>query len=57
MVFEKQNKLNMSNVSGFYGVSHPRRPRGSQTGREKWLDESFTARGEEPLGTNQGVRS
>lgn len=57
MVFEKQNKLSMSNVSGFYWVSHPQRPRGSQTGREKWLDESFTARGEEPLGTNQGVRS
>ena len=32
--------------------AHPRRPRGSQSGREKWRDESFQARAEEPLGTD-----
>ena len=30
---------------------HPRRPRGSQLGREKRRDESFQVRAEEPLGT------
>ena len=30
---------------------HPRRPRGSQSGREKRQDESFQVRAKEPLGT------
>ena len=33
-------------------LSHPRRPRGSQSGREKWWDESFQVRVKEPLGTS-----
>ena len=32
--------------------SHPRRPRGSQLGREKGCDESFQVRAKEPLGTD-----
>ena len=32
--------------------SHPRRPRGSQSGREKGRDESFQVRAKEPLGTD-----
>ena len=32
--------------------SHPRRPRGSQSGREKRRDESFQVWAKEPLGTN-----
>ena len=35
----------------FYG-DHPRRPRGSQSGRDKSCDESFQAWVEEPLGTD-----
>ena len=31
---------------------HPRRPRGSQSGREKRWDESFQVRAKEPLGTD-----
>ena len=31
---------------------HPRRPRGSQSSREKRCDESFQAQAEEPLGTD-----
>ena len=31
---------------------HPRRPRGSQSGREKGHDESFQVRAKEPLGTD-----
>ena len=31
---------------------HPRRPRGSQSGREKRRHESFQARAEEPMGTD-----
>ena len=31
---------------------HPRRPKGSQSGREKRRDESFQVRAEEPLGTD-----
>ena len=31
---------------------HPRRPRGSQSGREKRRDESFQVRAKEPLGTD-----
>ena len=33
-------------------LAHPRRLRGSQSGREKRLDESFQVRAEEPLGTD-----
>ena len=33
-------------------IHHPRRPKGSQSGREKRRDESFQARAEEPLGTD-----
>ena len=36
---------------GFHFI-HPRRPRGSQSGREKRRDEIFQARAEEPLGTD-----
>ena len=32
--------------------THPRRPRGSQSGREKRRDESFQVRAKEPLGTD-----
>ena len=31
---------------------HPRRPRGSQSGREKRRDERFQVRAKEPLGTD-----
>ena len=34
------------------GLPHPRRPRGSQSGREKRRDESFQVRAKEPLGTD-----
>ena len=33
-------------------LDHPRRPRGSQSGREKGRDESFHVRAKEPLGTD-----
>ena len=33
-------------------ANHPRRPRGSQLGREKRRDESFQVRAKEPLGTD-----
>ena len=33
-------------------LPHPRRPRGSQSGRDKNPDESFQARAEEPLATD-----
>ena len=33
-------------------VLHPRRPRGSQSGRDKRLNESFQAGAEEPPGTD-----
>ena len=36
----------------FRGRRHPRRPRGSQSGREKRRDESFLVRAKEPLGTD-----
>ena len=32
-------------------IEHPRRPRGSQSGREKRQDESFQVQAKEPLGT------
>ena len=33
-------------------IVHPRRPRGSQSGREKRQDENFQVRAKEPLGTD-----
>ena len=33
-------------------ANHPRRPRGTQSGREKGRDESFQVRAKEPLGTD-----
>ena len=33
-------------------IAHPRRPRGSQSGREKRRDKSFQAQAEKPLGTD-----
>ena len=33
-------------------MTHPRRPRGGQSGREKRRDESFQVRAKEPLGTD-----
>ena len=35
-----------------HGAKHPRRPRGSQSGREKKLNERFQVRAKEPLGTD-----
>ena len=43
--------LTYSCVSPF-SFSHPRRPRGSQSGREKSRDESSQAQAEKPLGTD-----
>ena len=37
------------------GIGHPRRPRGSQSGRQKGRDESFQVRGKEPLGTDSNL--
>ena len=37
--------------------SHPRRPRDSQSGREKRPDESFQVRAKEPLGTDSHLAS
>ena len=34
------------------GGTHPRRPTGSQSGREKGRDESFQVRAKEPMGTD-----
>ena len=39
-------------IRGLLRQNHPRRPRGSQLGREKRRDESFQAQAEEPLGTD-----
>ena len=38
--------------SNFTTTTHPRRPRGSQSGREKRRDESFQVRAKEPRGTD-----
>ena len=38
--------------AGAWVLFHPRRPRGSQSGREKRRDESFQVRAKEPLGTD-----
>ena len=54
-----QTKATTTNIVGptILGVvasvcTHPWRPRGSQSGREKRRDESFQVRAEEPLGTD-----
>ena len=39
-------------ITSIQWMLHPRRPRGSQSGREKRRDESFQVRAEEPLGTD-----
>ena len=39
-------------ITNMHCNMHPRRPRGSQSGREKRRDESFQVRAEEPLGTD-----
>ena len=46
--FLKQGALSSSAP----GSMHPRRPRGSQSGREKRRDETFQVRAKEPLGTD-----
>ena len=40
------------NIFSLRNLYHPRRPRGSQSGRVKRRDESFQAWAEEPLGTD-----
>ena len=35
-----------------FGLKHPQRPRGSQSGREKRWNESFQVQAKEPLGTD-----
>ena len=42
-------------ITNMHCNMHPRRPRGSQSGREKRRDESFQVRAEEPLGTDSGI--
>ena len=44
--------LGSSKITLYPGRTHPRRPRGSQSGREKRRDESFQVRAKEPLGTD-----
>ena len=44
-------RVSLTEVS-HWAKCHPRRPRGSQSGREKRRDESFQARVEEPLLTD-----
>ena len=48
---EQTNSNNRKN-NFIVNNSHPRRPRGSQSGREKGRDESFQVRAKEPLGTD-----
>ena len=49
--FGSQTKwLQINGITQLY--SHPRRPRGSQSGREKGRDESFQVRAKKPLGTD-----
>ena len=44
--------LNVMTVAFNVSVTHPRRPRGSQSDREKRRDESFQVLAKEPLGTD-----
>ena len=46
-----RERLNVRRVSVFNGT-HPRRPRGSQSGQEKRRDERFLVWAKEPLGTD-----
>ena len=47
-------KEQLINLSRWFNqvLFHPRRPRGSQSGREKRCDKSFQLRAKEPLGTD-----
>ena len=53
---EQTNSNNRKN-NFIVNNSHPRRPRGSQSGREKGRDESFEVRAKEPLGTKYQTES
>ena len=53
---EQTNSNNRKN-NFIVNNSHSRRPRGSQSGREKGRDESFEVRGKEPLGTKYQTES
>ena len=48
---EHLTRVGLTNVSPLWSM-HPRRPRGSQSGREERRDESFQVRAKEPLGTD-----
>ena len=50
--FLAQRKENPLRATICFSIKHARRPRGSQSGREKRRDESFQAQAEKPLGTN-----
>ena len=45
-------QINLARIIIPQGDAHPRRPRGSQSGREKECDESLQVRAKEPLGTD-----
>ena len=47
-----QNEIDDQNIAGAFVCSHLRRPRGSQSGREKRRDEAFQAWVEKPLSTD-----
>ena len=47
-----ENMFKDQSISEGFHFIHPRRPRGSQSGRQKRRDEIFQARAEEPLGTD-----
>ena len=47
-----ESKIALNSKVRTRGSSHPRRPRGSQSGRVKTRDERFQAWPEEPLGTD-----
>ena len=53
----EQTKSNNRKNNFIVNKSHPRRPRGSQSGREKGRDESFEERAKEPLGTKYQTES
>ena len=47
-----KNNINIKTILHYHCKKHPRRPRGSQSGRKKRRDESFHVRAKEPLGTD-----
>ena len=60
--FEKSRNSEQTNSNNrknnfIVNNSHPRRPRGSQSGREKGRDESFEVRVKEPLSTKYQTES